>query len=126
VRLFSTSISTRLLLAFALPTAAVFAITGAITYLGARDAFRDEFARKLDVLATTLAAQVDADRVLSLLPGDEQQRWYLDLAAELERQQRAAGLSALYLSIRTARSSSTPIAASASSSSCRTGRLTRR
>ncbi|MBN2357933.1 MAG: HAMP domain-containing histidine kinase [Deltaproteobacteria bacterium] len=97
MRLFSTSISTRLLLAFAAPTALVFAITGGFTYLSTRDAFRDEFARKLDVLATTIAAQVDTDRVLSLLPGDEDERWYLDLAAELERQKRAAGLSALYL-----------------------------
>jgi len=97
VRLLSTSISTRLLLAFAAPTVLVLALTGVFTYLGARDAFRDEFARKLDVLAGTLASQIDADKVLSLLPGDEDQRWYLDLAGELGRQKRAAGLSALYL-----------------------------
>jgi len=93
----ATRISTRLLVAFVVPTALVLAVNGLVAYLSARDAFRDQYARKLEALATTIAAQVDPDRVLALLPGDEQERWYLDLAAELATQERAADLSALYL-----------------------------
>jgi len=93
----STRISTRLVAAFVLPAALVLAVNGVVAYFSARDAFREQYARKLEVLATTIAAQIDPDRVLALLPGDERERWYLDLAAELETQKRAADLTGLYL-----------------------------
>ncbi|MFH1808600.1 MAG: ATP-binding protein [Pseudomonadota bacterium] len=93
----SMRIATRLVVAFALPTALVVTVTGVFAVLSAREAFQEQYRRRLEVLATTLGAQIDADRVLSLLPGDEAQRWYLDLAAELERQRRAADLGGLVL-----------------------------
>ncbi len=90
-------IATRLMIAFALPTAAVVAVTALFMVASARRAFEDQYAHRLELLATTLAAQIDPDAVLSLMPGDEQQGWYLDIAGELQRQQQAADLRGLVL-----------------------------
>lgn len=97
VHLPSTKIATRLLVAFVVPTALVVVVNGYVAYLSARDGFRDQYARRLEVLATTIGSQINPDEVLALLPGDERARWYLKLAAELDGQKRAADLSALYL-----------------------------
>ena len=87
----------RLVLAFIVPTAVVMLFSAWLTLRSARHTFEQQFVQQVDRLAATLASQIDVDKVLSLLPGDEEQSWYIRLANTLQEQARAADLQRLII-----------------------------
>ncbi len=87
----------RLVLAFVVPTAVVMLVSAWLSLRSARHTFEQQFVHQVDRLAATLASQIDVDKVLSLLPGDEQQSWYIRLADKLKDQARAADLQRLII-----------------------------
>jgi signal transduction histidine kinase len=81
----------------ALQMVAVLAIVGLLLEYQVRRVLEAELGDKLMVAAAATAAQLDAELVLNLSPGDERTRAYRHLREELDRLRQAMRLEQLYV-----------------------------
>jgi signal transduction histidine kinase len=93
------SLSARLLLAFLLPTLALFGLTGAAGYTLARSILEEELGQSLSAIAAATASQVSGERMLTIEPGDDVQgtRTWRNLTRLLGEVQQASGLRRVFL-----------------------------
>ncbi|MBC7187465.1 MAG: HAMP domain-containing histidine kinase [Calditrichaeota bacterium] len=90
------SIRFRLAAAMVVLMVAVLALVGVLLEWRVRDLLEAELGEKLTVAASAAAAQLDAELVLALRPGDEQTRTYRHLRGQLDELRRAMGMERLY------------------------------
>ena len=93
------SLSARLLLAFLLPTLALFGLTGAAGYTLARSILEEELGQSLSAIAAATASQVSGERMLTIEPGDDVQgtRTWRNLTRLLGEVQQASGVRRVFL-----------------------------
>lgn len=93
------SLSARLLLAFLLPTLALFGLTGASGYTLARSILEEELGQSLSAVAAATASQVSGERMLTIEPGDDVQgtRTWRNLTRLLGEVQQASGVRRVFL-----------------------------
>jgi len=87
----------KLLLAYLIPTAAAFGGFGLVAHWVARRALEDELGRRLEQVASAVAAQVTDESVALLGKGDEKTRTYLNLARRLQTLRSATGLGRVFI-----------------------------
>jgi signal transduction histidine kinase len=87
------SLRARLLAAFLMPTLLLFAVAGAAGYAASRRILEDELGRSLSSVAAAASAQLSAERLLAIEPGDdvEQTRTYRNVLRQLTEVRDAAG-----------------------------------
>jgi signal transduction histidine kinase len=93
------SLWARLLLAFLLPTLALFALTGGVGHALARSILEEELGRSLSAVAAATASQVSGERMLTIEPGDDVQgtRTWRNLTRLLGEVQQASGVRRVYV-----------------------------
>ncbi|XXF79293.1 HAMP domain-containing sensor histidine kinase [Myxococcaceae bacterium GXIMD 01537] len=93
------SLSTRLLLAFLLPTLAFFGVMGTVSYALARAALDEELGQSLAAVAAATASQVSGERMLTIEPGDDTAgtRTWRHLTRLLTDVREASGLRRVYV-----------------------------
>ncbi|MFT3840882.1 MAG: HAMP domain-containing sensor histidine kinase [Myxococcaceae bacterium] len=82
----------RLLLAFLLPAALLLGLGGFGAYRFARHILEDELGNSLSALAAATAANLSAERVMSLTEQDQDSRTYRSLSRQLNEVKTAAGV----------------------------------
>jgi signal transduction histidine kinase len=92
------SLSARLLLAFLLPTLALFGLTGEAGYTLARSILEEELGQSLSAIAAAAATQVSGERMLTVEPGDDVQgtRTWRNLTRLLGDVQKASGVRRVF------------------------------
>ncbi|MFL5348097.1 MAG: sensor histidine kinase [Hyalangium sp.] len=92
------SLSARLLLAFLLPTLALFGLTGVASYVLARSILEEELGQSLSAIAAAAASQVSGERMLTVEPGDDVQgtRTWRNLTRLLGDVQKASGVRRVF------------------------------
>lgn len=93
------TLSARLLLAFLLPTLALFGLTGLAGYTLARSSLEEELGQSLSAIAAAAASQVHGERMLSIEPGDDVQgtRTWRNLTRLLGELQKASGVRRVFV-----------------------------
>jgi signal transduction histidine kinase len=93
-----SSLSARLLLAFLLPTLAIFGLTGVAGYALARSILEEELGQSLSAVAAAAASQVSGERMLTIEPGDDAQgtRTWRNLTRLLDEVRQASGVRRVY------------------------------
>jgi signal transduction histidine kinase len=92
------SLSARLLLAFLVPTLALFGLTGTAGYTLARASLEEELGQSLSAVAAAAASQVSGERMLTIEPGDDVQgtRTWRNLTRLLGEVQQASGVRRVF------------------------------
>ncbi|WP_224242361.1 sensor histidine kinase [Hyalangium gracile] len=92
------SLSARLLIAFLLPTLALFGLTGAASYALARSILEEELGQSLSAIAAATASQVSGERMLTIEPGDDVQgtRTWRNLTRLLADVQKSSGVRRVF------------------------------
>jgi signal transduction histidine kinase len=92
------SLSARLLIAFLLPTLALFGLTGVAGYALARSILEEELGQSLSAIAAAAASQVSGERMLTVEPGDDVQgtRTWRNLTRLLGDVQKASGVRRVF------------------------------
>lgn len=87
----------KLLLAFALPTTALFSAFAVVAHEVARDDLEAELGTRLSAVAATAALELRGKYLVSLGPGDEDDRAYLRARRVLDAVREATGVARLYV-----------------------------
>jgi signal transduction histidine kinase len=87
----------KLLLAFALPTTALFSVFAVVAHEVARRDLEAELGTRLGALAQTAALEIRGKYLVELGPGDEQDRAYLRALRVLDTVRARTGVARLYL-----------------------------
>jgi signal transduction histidine kinase len=87
----------KLLVAFALPTMALFSVFAVVAHEVARRDLEAELGTRLSVLAQTAALEIRGKYLVELGPGDEQDRAYLRVLRVLEAVRASTGVARLYV-----------------------------
>src|SRR3954471_16276051 len=94
------SIRARLWWAFLLPTLALFVAAGVSGYALARRALEEELGRSLQSVAAATASQLNAERFLSIEPGDDRPetatRTYRNLSRTLDEVKAGSGVRRIF------------------------------
>lgn len=98
------SIFVKLVIAFVLPTMAVFAIFGAVAHEVMRRDLSDELGRRLAATAATAARQIRGRYLTNLRAGDKNDRGYLSARRTLLSLKQATGVARIYIFDRKFRS----------------------
>ena len=95
----SGSLSTRLLVAFLVPTLLFLTLAGTAVYTLARGILEDELGTSLSAIAAATATQVNAERLLTLEPGDDTAgtRTWRNFVRLLTDVRAASGVRRLYI-----------------------------
>jgi signal transduction histidine kinase len=91
------SILVKLLLAFTLPTAGLFALFALLAYEVARADLEAELSTRLSALAAAAATQLRGKYLVDLLPGDEQELFHQNARRKLLQVKEATGVARIYV-----------------------------
>ncbi|WP_224372229.1 sensor histidine kinase [Hyalangium versicolor] len=92
------SLWARLLIAFLVPTLALFGLTGLASYTLARSILEEELGQGLSAIAAAAASQVSGERMLMIEPGDDVNgtRTWRNLTRSLVDVQKASGVRRVF------------------------------
>lgn len=91
------TILVKLLLAFEVPTIALFALFAVVAHQVTRRDLEAELATRLEAVAASAAIQIRGKHLTELGPGDEEDRGYLNAKRKLEAVREATGVARLYV-----------------------------